>query len=101
MSASPDDAPGGVRLATVADAEAIAGVHVRSWQAAYRGIVPDAILDGLSVERRVAWWRSTMSEPGEARVWVNGPAGTVVGFAATGPARDDDLPRGSPADAGD
>jgi GNAT superfamily N-acetyltransferase len=95
VSGSPDGPPGPVRLATADDAEAIAGVHVRSWRAAYRGVVPDVILDSLSVELRAAWWRSTISEAGEARVWVVGRSGTVEGFAATGPARDDDLPPGA------
>jgi hypothetical protein len=40
-----------VRPATPDDADAIASVHVRSWQAAYRGIVPDAMLDALSIQR--------------------------------------------------
>jgi GNAT superfamily N-acetyltransferase len=82
-------------LATADDAEAIARVHVRSWQAAYRSVVPDAILDGLSVEGRAAWWRSTISGAGDTRVWVARPSGTVEGFAVTGPARDDDLPPGA------
>ena len=27
------------------------------WQTAYRGLVPDRILDGFDVARRAAWWR--------------------------------------------
>jgi len=49
-----------VRPAALDDAEAIATVHVRSWQSAYRGLMPDDLLDGLSVERRAASWRSLM-----------------------------------------
>jgi RimJ/RimL family protein N-acetyltransferase len=89
-----DDGPGArrVRLARPADAADLADVHVRSWQAAYRGIVPDAILDGLSVERRAAWWRETLATDRTLRVWVVEHDGRVAGFAATAPRRDDDLP---------
>ncbi|MFL5679104.1 MAG: GNAT family N-acetyltransferase [Chloroflexota bacterium] len=103
MSGSPDaaargagaGAAGRVRLARPEDAAALADVHVRSWQAAYRGIVPDAILDGLSVERRAAWWRETLTTDKTLRVWVVEGDGRVVGFAATAPRRDDDLPPGA------
>src|SRR6202020_356708 len=45
-----------IREATVADAAAIAGIHVRSWQSAYRGMIDDQILDGLSVAKRASDW---------------------------------------------
>lgn len=32
-------------------------LHVRSWQVAYRGIVPDAYLDAMSAERWLNRWR--------------------------------------------
>jgi GNAT superfamily N-acetyltransferase len=84
-----------VRPARVDDAEAIAGVHVRSWQAAYVGIVPQQILDRLSVERRLASWRTTIEDDGKERVWVVEDEGRVRGFASIGPARDEDLVEGS------
>jgi hypothetical protein len=36
-----------IREATAIDAEAVSRVRVRSWQAAYRGIIDDAYLDAL------------------------------------------------------
>jgi GNAT superfamily N-acetyltransferase len=39
-----------IRPATTRDARAIARLHVRDWQIAYRGIVPDEYLARLSVE---------------------------------------------------
>jgi hypothetical protein len=36
-----------IRLAQASDARAIAEVHVRSWQAAYRDLLPQEYLDGL------------------------------------------------------
>src|ERR1700744_5293641 len=49
-----------VRVATADDAAAIAGIHVRSWQSAYRGMIGDEILDGLSVARRESDWRQRL-----------------------------------------
>ena len=49
-----------LRRATVDDAPAIAGVHVRTWQAAYRGLMPQALLDSLTFERRRGWWKGQL-----------------------------------------
>ena len=98
-----------VRAARPDDAEAIADAHVRGWLTTYRGLVPDEILDGLSVERRATYWRDTISAETTARAsdeaaeshdgatgrtWVIEEAGRVRGFAATGAIRDqpDGLP---------
>jgi hypothetical protein len=51
-----------VRRARVGDERAIADVHVRTWQAAYRGQVPDAFLDGLSIERRTQAWSQIIAQ---------------------------------------
>ncbi len=45
-----------VRIATSSDAPKIAHIHVETWRAAYRGQIPDAVLDGLDVERRTVFW---------------------------------------------
>jgi acetyltransferase (GNAT) family protein len=50
-----------VRRATAADAPAIGRVHVRAWQAAYRGQMPDGYLDGLCPEDRAAYWNSVLA----------------------------------------
>ncbi|MBI4624550.1 MAG: GNAT family N-acetyltransferase [Verrucomicrobia bacterium] len=78
------------RAATVADAVAMAEVHVASWRAAYKGILPDNLLDGLSIESRRQMWRSCMEEK-KCRCFVWLIDGEVAAFAAIGPARDDDL----------
>ena len=82
-----------VRAATIDDTEAIARVHARSWQAAYRGIVGDDFLDGLSDEVWVERWRTIFTQPQEGArtlVWQDG--GEVTGFARIGPVRDPDPP---------
>ncbi len=49
-----------IREAGPKDAEAIANVHVRAWQEAYRGQLTDDYLDGLTVEDRLEQHRRTL-----------------------------------------
>ena len=79
-----------IRRAAPDDARGIARVHVASWRTTYRGIVADDLLDNLSVDRRAAFWSSTLSDPDDASVnYVAVDAdGRIVGFASGGPERD-------------
>jgi GNAT superfamily N-acetyltransferase len=78
-----------IRDATVDDADAVALVHVHGWQWGYRGLLPDAYLDGLSADRRAEQWRSWLLEPGGTRTRVaHAEDGGCVGFAVAGPSRD-------------
>ncbi|RAS64067.1 L-amino acid N-acyltransferase YncA [Lentzea atacamensis] len=76
-----------VRLAEPADALAIASVRVRSWRTAYRGQIPDEVLDNLSLEERIPMWERA-SRRGE--VWVGLDGDQVVGFICTGPSHEAD-----------
>jgi hypothetical protein len=49
-----------VRRANPGDAAAIAGVHVRSWEAAYRGLVPEAWFAERTLQRRGTMWRQLL-----------------------------------------
>lgn len=70
-----------VRAATLDDAAAIAGVQVRTWHAAYAGMLPQEHLDGRTVELRTAQWNQRL-RAGEEDVFVAcDPRGSVVGFA--------------------
>ena len=80
----------GIRQAEPKDAKAIAEIHVRSWQAAYRGQLTDDYLDSLSVDERLETHRQALASPGEHRTWVAEEGGRVVGFAVTGPSQDAD-----------
>ena len=73
------------------DAPAIAEIHVRSWQAAYRGQLTDDYLDGLNVEDRLELHRRALEQPPpEYRMWVADDGDRVVGFAVTGRSEDAD-----------
>jgi ribosomal protein S18 acetylase RimI-like enzyme len=80
-----------IREATPKDAEAIASIHVRAWQWAYRGQLSDDYLDGLRVEDRLVQHRRSLEgQRPDWRTWVVEEEGSVVGFAVTGPSEDAD-----------
>ncbi|WP_222850003.1 GNAT family N-acetyltransferase [Trebonia kvetii] len=81
-----------VRPARVEDAGQIALVHVRSWQGAYRGLIPQAFLDGLDVAQRTRTWERALAETDNPRagVLVADDGGSVVGFVGYFPSRDPD-----------
>ena len=72
-----------VRDAEPGDAEACAGVHVRSWKHTYRGMIADAYLDGLTPDDRLPWWKEYLAGPKQRGcVLVVVVDGQVVGFAS-------------------
>jgi GNAT superfamily N-acetyltransferase len=76
---------------------AVAQVHVRSWQAAYRGLMPDAYLDQLQPEDRAARYDFATRDPAKPHTIVvidQSPIheSGILGFATTAPSRDEDLP---------
>jgi GNAT superfamily N-acetyltransferase len=78
-----------VRHARVGDAAALGRLHVRAWQAAYRGQMPDDYLDGLRAEDRQAGWdRALRRDRGRDPVLVAVRDGRVVGFAVVRAAED-------------
>lgn len=82
-----------LRRAVPADAPAIALIHVRTWQHAYRGIVPQAFLDGMDVARRALAWARQLSDPANPEfVVVAEDGGALIGFASGGPPRNPELP---------
>jgi ribosomal protein S18 acetylase RimI-like enzyme len=52
-----------VRPAALADAPAIAGLHLRSWRDAYRRLAPAEAYEVLTEDVRLARWTATLSEP--------------------------------------
>ncbi len=87
-----------IRRATTDDVTEVATVHVRSWQVAYRGLIPDEVLDDLSVERRAAMWRQILglNLAGHAVLVAQADGeGEVCGFVHVGPARDGDVDPGT------
>lgn len=78
-----------IRAARVEDAARIAEIHVRAWQAAYRGIMAQRILDGLSIPKREAFWEERLtSDASTVLVAVRGTE--IIGWLVYGSSRDDD-----------
>lgn len=75
-----------IRAAVRADAAAIAGLELRAWHRAYTDWVDPEAFPTLG--ERVGRWDSQLGDGGTL---VFAIGGTVAGFAAVGPGRDDDL----------
>jgi ribosomal protein S18 acetylase RimI-like enzyme len=84
-----------LREAVLEDAGEIARIHVASWRTAYRGLIADAELDGLSVHERTAEWRDRLRLGVETLIAVD--AGAIVGFCAL---RRDAEPPAEPVEIG-
>ena len=80
-----------IRWAGPDDSQAIAEIHVCAWRAAYEGIVPAEVLEGLSVADRAVRHRARIAE-NPNRMAVAKADGRILGFAALGDCRDDDKP---------
>lgn len=72
--ATPDDVPGVVR------------VHLGAWDAAKEGV---DIATRRTAEEREELWTRFLAE-GRGTLWVAEADGTIFGFMAFGPSRDDD-----------
>ena len=72
-----------IRRAELDDCAAIAAIHARTWQATYRGVMPQDYLDGLDPARqrgRLAARPRRHRAPGESTL-VADVDGRIVGFA--------------------
>jgi GNAT superfamily N-acetyltransferase len=98
-----------VRRAVADDAPAIATVYVRSWQAAFVGLVPQSYLDDLDPDSLVDTWHRTLQSTDWPRRGVfvllddpddapdgahSGRRGRVSGFVCLSPSRDADADAG-------
>ena len=83
-----------IRDALQTDAAGIARVHVNSWRSTYRGIVPDQVLDSLSLERREQYWHDLLTDPKnqDINLVADVPPVGVVGFASAGKERTGEFP---------
>jgi GNAT superfamily N-acetyltransferase len=80
-----------VRLATAADADAIARMHVESWRVAYTGLMPDEAVAAFDAEARRRMWSEALAgeRPAGSATFVAELDGAVVGVANVVAARDE------------
>ncbi len=79
-----------IRKAGPDDAASIATVHVSSWEGVYRGLMPDSLLDSVTVERRTQGWRRILTSDRAGVTLVAEVDGRIVGFSDVGPSRDEE-----------
>jgi len=77
-------------LATPSDFEVLVDLHVRSWQSAYAGIVPDGFLAHEIGPMFRAWRRDELPLLQGSQTWLARGRGRVLAFADLGPGRDSD-----------
>jgi ribosomal protein S18 acetylase RimI-like enzyme len=91
---------GFVRAARAADAPLLAQVQAASWRAAFAGLIPDAVIAELTSEETLSQftqrWQQAITAPPTSKhrvhVAVDQPGEPgILGFAASGPATDEDL----------
>jgi GNAT superfamily N-acetyltransferase len=80
-----------LRHAEPDDAMAVARVHVRSWQAAYRALIPNDYLDQLRPEDRAQRYDFANPDPLKPQTIVAFEQGFIQGFVTTASSPDPDL----------
>ena len=76
-----------VRPATLRDAPAIAAIHVNTWKEAFEGILPEADLASISLEKRLEFWREAIRY-NDPQVHVAIDEDRIVGFVGFDRSRD-------------
>jgi RimJ/RimL family protein N-acetyltransferase len=76
-----------VRKATVADVPAVCIVRRRSWQAAYRGLMPQPVIDSLDIGTMWSSWRASVDRPPSPsmQLFIGGRPGEVHSYVFVRP----------------
>ena len=84
-----------VRPIAHTDVSSIVRATVAAWRAAYRGILSDALLDGLDAEQLEAVWHQIVDQTDRTNLVID-REGQAIGFVGFGASRDQGL---DPAEA--
>lgn len=80
-----------IREANATDALGIARVHVKGWQTAYAGLMPNEYLQSLSIEKRAQGWKKQLLNPEEGnKYFVANLNNEIVGWCTAGKCKDSD-----------
>lgn len=80
-----------IRQAQLSDADQLAIVRTSTWQMAYRGLMPDEILDQFNLGEETARWQSIISNlPPDRFIFSACLDEKIVGFCSGGKNRDQD-----------
>ncbi len=78
-----------IRYANVNDAKILGEIHSRSWKVAYKGIVPDKILENITVQKRQKYFEEALANGWEEDAIIS-KNNEDVGFICIGGCRDTD-----------
>lgn len=78
-----------VRYADISDVRKLAQIHSSSWKKAYKGIIPDEVLENITIEKRQKYFQKALTDGWEEDAIIfkdNDP----VGLICIGKCRDKD-----------
>lgn len=78
-----------IRYATYVDAKILGQIHALSWKVAYKNIVPDEILDNITIEKRIKFFEKALTEGWEEDALIF-KDDIAVGLICIGKCRDND-----------
>ncbi len=79
-----------IRWASPEDAEDLGVIHALGWKIAYKGIIPDEVLDNITVEKRMKYFEKALKDKKE-ETGVLIVEDKKIGFLTLGINRDEDL----------
>lgn len=79
--------------AKLEDVKQLTDVHIRSWQSAYEGLIPNNVLKNIDPQSRLEMWTNAVREAPSETI-VAEIDGVVAGFANFGRYRDNDIEAG-------
>jgi ribosomal protein S18 acetylase RimI-like enzyme len=83
-----------IRPASIGDAAAIAKLYVETWRVTYPGLVPGAVLVGMSAQAQLKHWTAALArlQPQETVLVAEREGRGIIGFGSCGAARQTILP---------
>lgn len=78
-----------IRYACLSDAGIMGEIHTKSWKAAYKGIIPDEILDNINTEKSKMFFEKALTEKWEEDALIF-QQDKAVGMITIGKCRDKD-----------
>ena len=79
-----------IRKGLSTDLQKVSEIHIRAWKSAYKGILPDEMLDQLNMGRRIQGWQMIL-EKEQGQLFVLEVGEELVGFTHIEAARDKGL----------
>ncbi|MBW3587915.1 MAG: GNAT family N-acetyltransferase [Actinobacteria bacterium] len=73
-----------IRPARKSEAEQLAELHVKTWQQAYAGLLPDQYLASLESSQRLPMWQHLLASPERVAIFVAESDSRPIGFSCGG-----------------